>query len=289
VTGARPGTLVVGALLLSATARAEAPPATAASSAAPVAAEPLAGEPAPVMPASEGAPPSDAPVEEESPAEPPAPAEPAPLAQPPAPARAAVAPGTTLAPAPRDAASSPTGRRRGFFIEAAMGPGFFFARTSAADARTFTGGSLAVQVALGGTIARGFVLGGAYMHDEIFGMSSSDEITDGDEPNLDGVGFSLQRVGLFGDFFPDPTGGLHFQGFAGLGVLNTRRRGVSADDPDGPILSLAGGYSWRLGSSSYVGALVRLTAAPFSSSETTQGEDSTNVVTPALLGTATFH
>jgi hypothetical protein len=193
-------------------------------------------------------------------------------------------------PEPPPAPPEPELIRRGFYAHLALGPGFFYARTSnPEDARTFTGGSVALQVALGGTPARGFVLGGAYFRDEIVGMRASDEVIDGDEPDLDGVGFSLDRFGVFADVFPDPAGGLHFQGFLGYGALNTRRPQGDADDPSGPVFSAAAGYEWRLGRHGHMGVLLRVTYAPFTSRETFLQEDATTVLTPALLGTATFH
>jgi hypothetical protein len=202
------------------------------------------------------------------------------------PARANDPSAETAAPG---ASSATELKRSGIFAEVALGPGFFYARTAADDARTFTGASIAGQFVLGGTPARGLVLAGAYFRDEILGMSASDEVVDGDEPELEDVGFSLDRFGLFADIFPDPDGGLHFQGLAAVGVLNTRRPGGDADDPGGLLISVAGGYAWGLGGAFYLGPLVRLTYAPLTSDETSQGDDLTRVFSPALLVTATFH
>jgi hypothetical protein len=174
-----------------------------------------------------------------------------------------------------------------------VGPGLFRAWTDASpDTRRFSGGTVDVEISVGGTPARGFVLGGSVLVDKVFGLSSKDDVVNGNEPTLDGISFSLNALGVFADFYPDPEGGLDFHGFIGLGKLATTRPGPSnVDDPGGMILSGGVGYDWFVGRETSVGVHVRLTGGSLDVSETGNSNNTTTVtvLVPALLVAATYH
>src|SRR5258708_17682243 len=97
------------------------------------------------------------------------------------------APPAVDAPAPAAAASSPAAppdapetrqswrKRSRFFSSAQLGAGYFHASSGAPDdTRTFSGGSVSWELAIGGRISPHLALAGAFLRDEIIGLSSKD-------------------------------------------------------------------------------------------------------------------
>jgi hypothetical protein len=181
--------------------------------------------------------------------------------------------------------------RRGFYASASLGPGLLFAGTdSSTDARTFEGTTLAVSIAMGGRIGDHVAIGGTYLRDQVLSMSVEDEVIDGDEPNLDDIGFSFDRFGFFIELHPMTEDGLHFQGFLGFGDLNTHRpNGDEADDPSGVVFALAGGYEWLLSEKFRLGGLLRLSYASLSVDETGVNGANVEAFLPTLVVTATHY
>jgi hypothetical protein len=144
---------------------------------------------------------------------------------------------------------------------------------------------------MGGRIGKGVVFGGAYFRDQGLSLSVEDEVTDGDEPQLEDTTFSLDRVGPFLEWYPNPDGGLHFQALLAWGDFNMHRPdGIEVDDPSGLFMSLAAGYEWFVDERWRVGALARLTYAPLDVSETAAGTNtSVDLFSPSLLLNATYH
>jgi hypothetical protein len=175
-------------------------------------------------------------------------------------------------------------------LRAALGPGLFRAWTdNSSDTRRFSGGTVDVELSIGGTPGKGFVLGGSVLVNKVFALSSKDDIIDGDEPSLNGVGFSLNALGVFADFYPDPKGGLDFHAFLGAGTLVTSRPGnLSVDDPSGILLSGGVGYDWFVAEQLSLGVHARLTGGSLSVRETTTSTG-VAVLVPALLVAGTYH
>lgn len=250
---------------------------------APPALEPAPAETVPAAAPVEAAPAEAAPVEA-------APVEAAPVL--PAPGVPPVAP-TSRAPvatsAPSDVGGTPyRAKPSGFFAHLALGGGYFHAGSGADDdRRTFSGGTFSGQLAMGGRIAGKTLVGGAYLHDEVLGLSSSDEVLDGDEPTLQGVGFSLWAIGFFADVPLGVEPGLHFQMLLGVGTLAVARpdEGNDVDDPNGLLVNLGVGYDFRVGRHLALGALLRASY----SSQDVEENNGTDVLAfvPALLLTAT--
>jgi hypothetical protein len=154
------------------------------------------------------------------------------------------------------------------------------------DTRTFSGGTFSGQLAMGGRIGKKTLIGGAYLHDEVFGLSASDEVLDGDEPTLRDVSFALWAIGFFADVPVAVDPGLHFQMLLGIGTLAVARDQSSGiDDPSGMLVNLGVGYDFRVGRHVALGALLRASYSPQDVEEST----GTNVFAfvPALLLTAT--
>jgi hypothetical protein len=200
---------------------------------------------------------------------------------------------------PQGELSSQSRRKRGayihdgFFIRVSLGPGFFAGWSGTSpDTRHFTGVTMSLDVAVGGTPARGFVIGGAYQTAHAFALSAKDDVINGNEPSLDGVTFSLGALGVFADYYPDPEDGLHFLGFVGTGELAvTRRNNTRTANPGGSVLALGGGYEWFIGPNLSLGVLARANLGILTVQETFSTGRDTNVTVfiPSLLATGTYN
>ena len=184
----------------------------------------------------------------------------------------------------------------GFFVRAAVGPGFFAGWSGTApDTRHFTGVTMSVDLAVGGTPARGLIIGGAYQMAHVFALAAKDDVINGNEPSLNGVTFSLVALGVFADYYPDPEEGLHFLGFVGTGELgvsrpNNNNTGTTAS-PGGVVVAAGGGYEWFVGQNLSIGVLARATLGLLSVQETfsTNQDTSVTAVIPSLLATGTYN
>jgi hypothetical protein len=130
---------------------------------------------------------------------------------------ASVEPGTVTADAP--ATPPPSGARvhDGFYFSASLGPGFVASGTTSPPGGpdvSLSGGGVALELAFGGTVARGLALGGA-----IFGASLPSPSYSAMGISANGGGAVISSVGPFADWYFDPTKGLHAQlgfGYAAL-------------------------------------------------------------------------
>ena len=211
-----------------------------------------------------------------APATPPAPPvdaapSPAPPLPEPEPARVAPAPSERDTSSPDLAAAPP--RASKLFRTWRSGGGFFHASSgSPDDTRTFSGGSVSGQLALGGRLgSRRVAIGGMYLQDTVRGLSSKDERIDGDEPNLKDIRFTFWALGFFTDVALQAEPGLHFQALLGVGSLWVSRAGNNNNTPSDPvgfIMNAGVGYDFRIGRKLAVGALLRATYAPLDVTET---------------------
>jgi hypothetical protein len=202
-------------------------------------------------------------------------------------ARAAAEPGSeSTEPGPL---SQPAAKRDKFHAALGLGPGFLYATSgAAADTRRLSGGSVSGQLLIGGRIRPRFVLGGAYLRDQIFALSATDEVTDGDEPDLSNISMVLNAFGVFGDFYLRTDGGPHVQLFLGLGSLDVRGRTQSGiDDPSGVLFSGGVGYDFLNTDTVSLGAVLRVNWAQFEVTEV-NGTD-VNAFLPSLLLTASLN
>ena len=192
--------------------------------------------------------------------------------------------------------------RDGFFARLSLGAGYFAAASGASqDRRTFAGAPISLEADLGGTPAPWLGLGGGYTRDVIFGLSSEDEVIDGDEPNLDDLAFQLETLSFFISLYPHATS--PFYGFVslGYGVLHVRSSddgpelplfSLSSDDggadPTGYAVTLGGGHDWWLSDTWTIGVSGRLLGARLS---TDDGGISThvNVFVPSVALSFGYH
>jgi hypothetical protein len=183
---------------------------------------------------------------------------------------------------------SPPKRSR-FHAGFGAGPGLLVAHSGvASDTRSFSGGSVSFAVLMGGRIGRHFVLGGAYLRDQIFSLSSKDERVDGDEPDLSGISFAYSAIGVLGEVYFMERGGPRLELFVGQGFLDVRGRSSSrVDDPSGALLSAGAGYDFAVSPDVSLGVLLRVNSAQFEVRES-NGTDVDSLI-PALLFTATLN
>lgn len=127
------------------------------------------------------------------------------------------------------------------------------------------------------------MIGGGLILD--YGFSPTIEFNGVEVPNAISSQY-IVGIGPFVDFYPDPTGGLHFQVLPGWGGLESASSSgnVGGSDPTGLVLSLGAGYEWWLGDQWSAGVMGRLIYAPLSINDV----DFT-VVEPAVVGTITYH
>jgi hypothetical protein len=161
--------------------------------------------------------------------------------------------------APEPASGSPAagdepGQR--LFLRLGLGSGWFGASSGEPrDTRSFSGVPVSVDVQVGGRLSAELCAGVGYLRDEILGLSSEDEVLDGDEPDLRGTSFAMHALGPFLAYAP-ATSGPHAFAQVGYGVLGVT--GVETEDPSGPAFALGGGYDWDVDERWAIGAGGRL-------------------------------
>ncbi|HEY2514566.1 MAG TPA: hypothetical protein VGI39_27065 [Polyangiaceae bacterium] len=217
---------LVFALLATATTASAAPPPQPIPALPPPA---PATAPAPTTP--DTATPAPAPEESvtrATPRAPPAPPPPPPGEPPPAP--------PPPCPQPPDAY-----RHDGFYFRFATGISYgWFSGNGASGNVSADGLGSNGAFSFGGTVTKGFVVGGAFE-----AGSSSGQIHGG---KFDGAEISsaLVFVGPFVDWYPDPTDGWHVGAKAGIGVAGVSNTNISLGgfDVGGGVF---GGYDWWIG------------------------------------------
>ncbi len=193
-------------------------------------------------------------------------------------------------------------RREGFFARLAVGSGWFSAYSgSSGDERSFTGAPLSLEAYLGNTPLPWLGVGAGYSRDDIGGLSSEDDLVDGDEPDLESTSFHLEAVSAFLTLYPTPAS--PFYGFATLGLAALRVQSgseafelplfnlasnLAGSDPSGLILSLGGGYDWWIDRSWTLGVSGRVLGALLSARESASSERVT-LFMPSLLLTLGYH
>jgi hypothetical protein len=223
-----------------------------------------AAQGAPPPPPPPGAEPAPAPAPEPAPAPPPegaAPGAPPPAPPPgaaPAPAGGGYAAQVGAAPPPPDAEGVHT--HDGFYLRLGIG----FASTSGTVKRSSggfdapdtdqSGAGVASELAFGGTVAPGLVIGGG-----IWGASVPSPEYETSGTSTDGDSLALSSIGPFIDYYFDPNGGGHLQAAIALGVASQSKGDLdSAYTGTGYSLMLGGGYEWWVGEQWSLGVLARV-------------------------------
>ena len=179
---------------------------------------------------------------------------------------------------------APGEEHRGFLFRAATGFGLLAAPFTDPMVKAEAGGfSLQLELAVGGSLAPGFVLGGYLGFAGIPSPAITvDSMDVADDVSLDVVG----TLGVLADWYVDPTAGFHLQlGLAGSATGADSQSGtVAKHTARGGALILGVGYDWWISGDWALGALFRATGGA------AQGEGYThNFVNLALLMSAAYY
>ena len=178
----------------------------------------------------------------------------------------------------------------GFYLRMELGFGYMHAPASlkvndvSADL-TISGFGAGGGIQLGGTVARGLVVGGATQG---FVVSSPKASADGASVTMDGSA-NMFLVGPFLAYYPDPTNGLNFGGLIGYaGFYGTEDNGETTETDTGLGISAWLGHDWWVSDEWSLGIAGRISWAHVSYSQGGYSE-TVDVFTPAVLFTATYH
>ena len=159
------------------------------------------------------------------------------------------------------------------------------------------GGGVALEIALGGTVAPGLVIGGGIYSVSIgrttWETNIENSFSDGNE--ITGGEGAMSMLGVILDFYPNPRGGFHIQGGLGIGALALEK------DPDsdfpgedweggGGGLMFGAGYEFWVSDQWSLGGIARvlMMSGKLRGSESDRDYDS-RAFAPALLFGATHH
>ena len=151
----------------------------------------------------------------------------------------------------------------GFYLNLALGLGH-----AAVDTSTAAGGEahvrsldLSSQALIGGSLARGLVLGGGTTGNTLFAKDGR---------------FGV--LGAFVTFYPNPKGGLHVFGLVGIGSYGPASRPRDARLGVGPGGTLGLGYDWWVGGDWSMGVIARGTWIHTAATEGTQDSAAASVL-----------
>jgi len=193
-------------------------------------------------------------------------------------------------------APDPTIRRHdGFYLRLGIGAGLVRSRVESPAPLgdlSARGGGVAIDLALGGTVADGLVIGGGIYTVAINNVSWSGDNVPGDQ---DGETGSIGLLGVMVDYYPDARGGFHVLGSLGIGVLGYERDS-STDLPPEDWNGGGGGAMFGVGYEAWIGdqwslggvARVLLVSGTLRGEGTDDEMDATGFA-PALLLVATHH
>jgi hypothetical protein len=183
--------------------------------------------------------------------------------------------------------AAPQKRHSKFYMSLSVGPGLFRAHNSATvDERHFSGGATAVELFLGGRIGSVVAVGGGYIHEQVFSLSSKDDLPNGNEPDLSDTTLSTDSLVFFQDLSVPSAPGLHFPLYVGFSVLTEHAVTSRSSDPTVFLFGGGVGYDFDVGSHFRLGGVLRASLGDYTITEQT-GTDVT-VFVPALLLTATY-
>jgi len=128
---------------------------------------------------------------------------------------------------------------------------------------TYTGAGPAYELLIGGTIAKGFVLGGGFVGQDItnpsVALDMSGPVTASEQLTAQGS-LGVGALGPFVDWFPDDTGGFHAGAMVGFGIIGLGG-GSGGSRDSGLGGSLWAGYDFWISDQWSLGAEGRAAAA----------------------------
>jgi hypothetical protein len=164
---------------------------------------------------------------------------------------------------------------------------------------TLTGAVVSTELAVGGSISPGFVVGGALLVNHI----PSPKTTDGQyrtstatfsSPEIDFDPTTLTVIGPFADYYFGATSGLHVGASVGYGILSLGQgTGGPIPFPDqrgsGVAAVLGAGYEWWVSESWGVGVLGQLMIGFGSGKDTRDNSWRHRIIVPGLMLSATMN
>ena len=176
----------------------------------------------------------------------------------------------------------------GFYFRGATGLGYLHSSVSfpgQPDA-SLSGLAIGFDAWFGGSPIPGLAIGGGLTS---FDVPSPSSKSGGTSTSVDGHAM-LDIVAVFGDYYFDPTRGMHAEALLGYGVLGlTYSNGLSSsNDPSGLALGVGFGNDWWVSDQWSIGVLGRLIYAPLSYSAFGATEKY-STITPAVMATFTYN
>ncbi len=187
-------------------------------------------------------------------------------------------------PPPTAADEGPRPTRSGFYLRVGLGLGVRRDGLSGGVEGTLSGVGFAGELAFGGTLFPGFVVGGGIYSD----LASSPTFEGENGGDFDLGSAHLTMLGAFADWYLTPiTHGFHVQAALTFAVLavDYQTAGVALGrDAAGVGLMLGVGYEWPVAREWAVGALFRLSLASLSDELRSHG-----IFAPSLMATVTWY
>lgn len=155
----------------------------------------------------------------------------------------------------------------GFYASFQVGPSYLMASSepqrSSSDpdpgSREFSGPSLSLRVAIGGTIKNRVVVGALLGFEPVLSLTAKDE--SGEDFDTYGAKFVLRQQGALIDYYFLPRGGFHLLGSLGLAQLAVTRTEADddGDSPSGTYWMLGFGHEWWMADEATLGVLATVT------------------------------
>lgn len=214
-----------------------------------------------------------------------------------------VEPSPTLAPPPsaddvrvRTMTVPPPGSyvHDGFYFRLALGGGLVsetlrVINDEATSNCSLTGPGVLFDLALGGTLGGGLVLGGA-LHTMSLAKRRRGRLPMPAGEAYDEHVASLSTIGVVADWYPDPSRGFHGQVMLGAGVLRLSDTADSDYAASGSVLSAGLGHEWWVGPEASLGILARFDWASLAFHEDEPPTDYEHgLLHLGVMATATYH
>ncbi|MFW5741264.1 MAG: hypothetical protein ACOC1F_12955 [Myxococcota bacterium] len=183
----------------------------------------------------------------------------------------------------------------GFYLRFGVGAGYAAERIEAnsqdgsASSLRVDGTAVPIDFALGGTLGRGFVLGGV-LHTTLLAPAKRSNAPMPEAEREDHHAATLSVLGLYADWYLDPASGFHLQGMLGAGTLLLSDTADSDYAPAGSAACFGAGYEWWIGPDSSAGLVARADWASLVYEDDDEGiELEHTLLQVGVMGTVTYH
>lgn len=181
----------------------------------------------------------------------------------------------------------------GFFLRMGLGYAYVNTKIEVTDpvelSGSIKGSGVGLGLMIGGTIAPGFVLGGALLG---HGVSEPDFELDGTKIDTKDETLTFSVFGLFGQYYFDATSGGYLQALIGFGQLddndNNNNNSNNNEKPSGAVFGIGGGYDFWVGEQWSLGPELRFMYAPLKYDKDSVKADY-NTTAFTLFFTGTLH